>query len=716
MFCIAAAWRLLHRPGLYGVLHRRQKPCARCPHIYEILISYLQMNAGLWARCEPPSWAKTPMAGTPGAAGQAWSGIAPDTAGPLGQAGHGTVRPAPKPALPPSTVTEPAHRFQPDPPPDLPIETADRFRSLADNSPDMIVRYDRALRRTYVNPAWEAVTGIPAAAALNFSPAERPGLMAVNSSEYERRLREVIDTGESIHMEVIQHRVDGAEIHLERRIVPELDGTGKVVSLLSISRDISERKKAQEEIVHLAFYDALTKLPNRRLLHNRIQAALDQSGRTGLLGAVLFIDMDRFKQINDSFGHNFGDLMLMEVANRIRASVRDADTVARLGGDEFVVLLEGIGTQKEWVSQHVDEVADRIRHALAMPYLLDSRLHRSSPSIGICLFDGIGQGVDTLLKQADVAMYQAKDAGRNAVRFYDPVMQEAVEARTALEYDLRQAVENDQFMLHYQVQVDAADRPIGVEALIRWQHPVRGVVSPAEFIGVAEESSLILDIGHWVLKAACQQLAAWAQNELTRGLSLSINVSAKQFRQPDFVTGTLDLLRAHQIEPSRLKLELTEGLMLDSVADATEKMHALKALGVKLSLDDFGTGYSSLSYLKRLPLDQIKIDQSFVRNVTVEPRDAILVRTIIVMARNFGLEVIAEGVETQAQKAFLRRHGCLAYQGYLFSKPLPPGPLLALLKQLTARSDPGQGVSGPVASPATGSGGAAQVAAWRFAC
>lgn len=619
----------------------------------------------------------------------------------------------------PRTVTEAALRPQPHPSPDsapdpLP-DTEHRFRSLADNSPDMIVRYDCALRRTYVNPAWEAVTGIAAAAALNFSPSERPGLMAVKSSEYEQRLREVIATGQSIHMEVVQQRQDGAEIHLERRIVPELDGRGQVVSLLSISRDISERKKAQEEIAHLAFYDALTQLPNRRLLHKRIQAALELSARNGLLGALLFIDLDRFKQINDSFGHNFGDLMLVEVARRIRASVRDADTVARLGGDEFVVLLEAIGPEQGGVSRHVDEVAERIRHALAMPYVLEGRLHRSSPSIGICLFDGVGLGVDALLKHADVAMYQAKDAGRNAVRFYDPLMQAAVEARTSLEYDLRQALENDQFVLHYQLQVDASGDPIGVEALIRWQHPVRGLVSPAQFIGVAEESSLILDIGHWVLQTACRQLATWSQGGLTQGLSLSVNVSPKQFHQPDFVADILGLLRSHRFEPECLKLELTEGLMLDSVDAAIAKMHELRSLGVKLSLDDFGTGYSSLSYLKRLPLDQIKIDQSFVRNLAVEPRDEILVRTIIDMARNFGLEVIAEGVETEAQCAFLRRHGCLAYQGYLFSKPLPPEPLLGLLRQTRAKAGALQAGAGHRLGSIGDTRGAERLSNWRFA-
>lgn len=683
-------------------------------------------------------------------------------------------------------------------------DSSGKFRSLADNSPDMIVRYDRNLRRTYVNLAWEKTTGIPAGVAIDHSPVELPGLMTrAKSSEYEDKLLAALETGDPINMEVTLDRADGAEIHLERRIVPEFDVDGNVVSLFSISRDIterknnedmlriaaaafetheaivitdvnaqiirvnqafqeitgyaaedvlgknprllnagrhdkafyaqmwqvilskgswtgeiwdkrkngeiypkwmtitavkdaqgkttqyvgifsdvSERKKAQEEILNLAFYDSLTKLPNRRLLLDRFHSALALSARTNLYGAVLFLDMDRFKLINDSFGHNYGDLLLIEVAERIRSCVRSVDTVARLGGDEFVVLIEGIGDEAEEVSQKVAHIADKIRTALALPYALNERIHHSSPSIGVCLFQGISQSVDVLLKYADVAMYQAKDAGRNAVRFYDPVMQHAVEARNSLESDMRLAVSEQQFSLYYQLQVDNTNRPLGAEALIRWLHPVRGMVSPAQFIPLAEESSLILDIGYWVLDAACRQLADWSRRQNTRDLSLAVNVSAQQFRQQDFVARTTAFLRAHDIDPTRLKLELTESVMLGDVADVASKMHALKALGVKLSLDDFGTGYSSLSYLKRLPLDQLKIDQSFVRNITVESRDAILVRTIINMANNFGLNVIAEGVETEAQLAFLKQHDCMAYQGYLFSKPVPLEEFEVLLERL----------------------------------
>ncbi len=403
------------------------------------------------------------------------------------------------------------------------------------------------------------------------------------------------------------------------------------------------------------------------------------SARSRHYGAVLFLDMDRFKTLNDTMGHDYGDLMLIEVARRIQSCVREVDTVARLGGDEFVVLFEEISANAEDASQKVALIAEKIRAALAVPYLLKDHEYHSSPSIGVCLYRGSNESVDVLLKHADLAMYQAKDAGRNAVRFFDPAMQHAVEAHAALEADLRRALPNGELQLYYQIQVDSEHRPLGAEALVRWNHPQRGMVSPAKFIPIAEESSLILDIGNWVLDIACRQLAAWDGDERTRRLQLAVNVSAPQFARQDFV-GTIEAaLRAHQVDPARLKLELTESVVLSDVADVVAKMHALKALGVKLSLDDFGTGYSSLSYLKQLPLDQIKIDQGFVRDIATDPNDAVMVQTIIGMAQNFRLNVIAEGVETEAQLGFLRQNGCAAYQGYLFGKPLPIGEFEALL-------------------------------------
>ncbi|HEX5362894.1 MAG TPA: EAL domain-containing protein, partial [Gallionella sp.] len=446
---------------------------------------------------------------------------------------------------------------------------------------------------------------------------------------------------------------------------------GTITEYVAIFSDITERKQAEEEIRNLAFYDALTKLPNRRLLLDRFHQALALSVRSQAYGAVLFLDMDRFKVLNDTLGHDYGDLMLIEVAERITNCVRDVDTVARLGGDEFVVLIEETGRELDETSRRIAVIAEKIRWSLAQPYRLKDSVHHSSPSIGVSLYRGDEQSVDTLLKQADMAMYRAKESGRNTVRFFDPDMQHAVETRATLETDLRLAIANRELHLYYQIQVDKDFRPLGVEALARWLHPTRGMVPPGQFIPIAEESSLILDIGAWVLETACRQLALWAHSKVTRELGISVNVSAAQFRQPDFVEQIAALLREHKISPARLKLELTESVVMNDVADVVVKMHALKALGVKLSMDDFGTGYSSLSYLKQLPLDQIKIDQSFVRDIATDSNDAVMVRTIIDLAQNFGLDVVAEGVETEVQHRFLRSHGCPAYQGYLFSKPVP---------------------------------------------
>lgn len=459
------------------------------------------------------------------------------------------------------------------------------------------------------------------------------------------------------------------------------DDSGKTSEYVAIFSDITERKQAENEIRNLAFYDTLTSLPNRRLLTDRLRLALSVSERSHYYGGVLFIDMDKFKTLNDTMGHEYGDLLLIEVARRIQACLREIDTVARLGGDEFVVLLEEVDKHAEVASQKVALIAEKIRASLAEPYLLKEHEYRGSSSIGVSLYRGSEDSVEVLLKYADMAMYQVKDSGRNAVRFFDPAMQIAVETHAALEADLRHAIPNKQLQLYYQIQIDSENRPLGAEALVRWTHPKRGMVSPMQFIPIAEESSLILDIGDWVLETACRQLGVWAKNEQAQKLILAVNVSAKQFKQHDFVEKVDSMLRTYDIEPSRLKLELTESVVLNDVTDVVAKMHSLKALGVRLSLDDFGTGYSSLSYLKRLPLDQLKIDQSFVRDIATDPNDAVMVQTIIDLAKNFRLNVIAEGVETPAQLDFLRKNGCLAYQGYLFSKPVPITQFEALLNQ-----------------------------------
>lgn len=466
------------------------------------------------------------------------------------------------------------------------------------------------------------------------------------------------------------------------------DGNGKTTGYVATFSDITLRKKAEEDIYSLAFYDHLTQLPNRRHLIDRITQSQSISARSNHHGALLFLDMDRFKVLNDTLGHDVGDIFLIEVARRLRQCVRDMDTVARIGGDEFVVLIEEIGLDAADASQKVALIAEKIRTSLSAPYLLDSHEHHSSTSIGVCLYRGNETAIDALLKYADMAMYQAKESGRNAVRFYDPAMQQAVETRAALEADLRHAITDHQLHLYFQIQVDNERRPLGAEALIRWIHPQRGMISPMQFIPIAEESSLILDVGQWVLETACQQLSLWRRLEQTKNLTLAVNVSAAQFKKHDFVNSISTLLNIHNIDPERLKLELTEAVVLEDVADVVTKMHALKALGVRLSLDDFGTGYSSLSYLKQLPLDQIKIDQSFVRDIGTDPSDAVMVQTIINLSESFRLNVIAEGVETEAQLNFLKQNGCMAYQGYLFSKPVPLADFEALLRLDETRQAP----------------------------
>ncbi|MCF8198265.1 MAG: PAS domain S-box protein [Sulfuritalea sp.] len=452
---------------------------------------------------------------------------------------------------------------------------------------------------------------------------------------------------------------------------PVIDDNGELLGTVGFSRDISERKAAEDEIRRLAFYDSLTHLPNRRLLLDRLQQALASCTRSGKELAVLFIDLDNFKTLNDTLGHDIGDLLLKQVAERLASSVREGDTVARLGGDEFVIVLEDLSDTVYEAATQAEVVGEKILASLNQPYELDGHHCLSSPSIGIALLTGNETTIDDLMKRADVAMYQAKDAGRNTLRFFDPDMQAAVADRIKLEADLRKGLELAQLVLHYQPQVDGIGKVTGAEALVRWRHPQRGLVSPAEFIPLAEETGLIQPLGHWVLTTACRQLLVWAANPALAQLTLAVNVSARQFRQPDFVEHVSSILADTGADPQKLKLELTESLLLEDVENTIAKMNALKAIGVSFSLDDFGTGYSSLSYLKRLPLDQLKIDQSFIRDVLIDPNDAAIARTIVALAQSLSLSVIAEGVETEAQREFLSNSGCHACQGYLFSHPLP---------------------------------------------
>ena len=459
------------------------------------------------------------------------------------------------------------------------------------------------------------------------------------------------------------------------------DGKTTPYRVVATMHDITERKFAEEKIQHLAFYDYLTDLPNRLLLLDRLQQVLVSSGRSGKQGALLFIDLDNFKNLNDTLGHDMGDMLLKQVTQRLESSVREGDTVSRLGGDEFVVMLVDLSEQALEAAAQAESIGEKILAALSQPYQLDRNTYRCTASIGITLFSGKQDETDELMKQADIAMYQAKKAGRNALRFFDQQMQQNIFARVSLEGELQYALEFKQFHLHYQIQVDHSGHPIGAEALIRWIHPERGLVSPAQFIPLAEETGLILPIGDWVLETACTQLKAWQGQAHTRDLVLAINVSARQFHQPDFVAHVHSSVQSHAINPKLLKLELTESMLLEDIQDTIATMYALKKIGIQFSLDDFGTGYSSLQYLKKLPLDQIKIDQSFVRDIATDSNDAAIVQTIIAMAETLGFDVIAEGVETQAQREFLELRGCRAFQGYLLGRPMPIEQFEALLKK-----------------------------------
>ncbi|MFM9912496.1 MAG: EAL domain-containing protein [Methylophilaceae bacterium] len=437
-----------------------------------------------------------------------------------------------------------------------------------------------------------------------------------------------------------------------------------------LSRDISERKQAESDIHALAFYDSLTRTPNRRLLMDRLQQSMIASGRTNEHVGLLFIDLDNFKTLNDTKGHDVGDLLLIEIANRLQTCVRESDTVSRLGGDEFVVILNDLNTEVRQAVAQTELVGEKILTAIHRVCLLREEEYHSSASIGISLFSGHDISIEETLKRADTAMYQAKQAGRNTLRFFDPAMQIALEARLALENGLRHAITKQQFVLYYQMQVDHTGKTLGAEVLVRWQHPEHGLISPDKFIPLSEETGLILQIGHWVITIACAQLKLWEIDPRTAHLQLAVNVSARQFQQPGFVDEVMAVLKETGANPFLLKLELTESAVLDDIENTIAKMTALKAIGVRFSVDDFGTGHSSLAYLTRLPLDQLKIDQSFVRNIGIKPTDAVIVRTIIGMAENLGMEVIAEGVETGEQHEFLIMNGCLMFQGYLFGKPI----------------------------------------------
>jgi len=548
----------------------------------------------------------------------------------------------------------------------------DQLRKLSlavEQSPESIMITNLDAEIEYVNGAFVHKTGYSREEAIG----KNPRILHSGKTPVETfaAMWGALTKGQAWKGDFYNQRKDGSEYIEHAVITPIRQPDGTVTHYVAVKEDITAQRASEDRINTLAFFDSLTSLPNRRLLLDRLKQALASSGRSGRYGAILFIDLDNFKTLNDTLGHDIGDLLLQQVAQRLITCVREGDTVARLGGDEFVVMLEDLSETIEESATLSKTVGEKILSALNQPYQLASYPHHSTPSIGVTLFSDQQETIDELLKRADLAMYQAKAAGRNTLRFFDPEMQSVVTTRAALEADLREAVLKGQFLLHYQAQVVGEGRVTGVEVLLRWQHPQRGMVSPADFIPLAEDTGLILPLGHWVLQTACAQLALWAVRPEMANLTIAVNVSARQFHHKDFVDQVQAVLDHTGASPQRLKLELTESLLVDDVEGVIAKMAALKMKGVGFSMDDFGTGYSSLSYLKRLPLDQLKIDQGFVRDILTDANDAAIAKMVVVLAESLALVVIAEGVETEPQREFLAHHGCHAYQGYLFSRPLP---------------------------------------------
>lgn len=492
-----------------------------------------------------------------------------------------------------------------------------------------------------------------------------------HSPEFFATLWRTIASGQVWTGDICNRAKDGSLYWVYTTIVPYMDRTGRPLQYTAIRADITERKLAEQAAQHMAFYDALTDLPNRRMLIEQLQRFLSSSTRTGHFGALVFIDLDNFKRINDTLGHYTGDLLLKSIGNRLNHLFRQCDVVARFGGDEFVVLLTELGHNLNYASSSVSEVGIKILASLSAPLGIGEKEVSITGSLGVVMLAGEDTGHEELLKHADIALYQAKAAGRNQMCFFDPVLQAETTALAAMEDDLRQAIRLRQLRLFYQPLVDQEQLVVGYEALIRWDHPERGLVSPAQFIPMAEQTGLILSIGSWVLNEACCQLARWAAIPSKADLTISVNVSPREFQLPDFVQRVQDAIACAGAPAGRLKLEVTEGMLLNNLEGISHKMHALRQLGVCFSLDDFGTGYSSLRYLKSLPLAQLKIDQSFVRDLEIDQNDVVIAQTIVQLAKSLALHVVAEGVENVGQLEILRGLGCQYFQGYLFGRPAP---------------------------------------------
>lgn len=537
-----------------------------------------------------------------------------------------------------------------------------------------------------VNKAFSEITGYSAEDVIGENP--RLFNSGHHGPEFYRDMWQTITREGKWQGEIWNRRRNGEIYPQWLTITAVKNGCNKTTHYVSTLTDITERKENEARINNLAFFDPLTQLPNRRLLQDRLQRAIAATSHKKNLGALLFIDLDDFKTLNDNRGHHIGDLLLVAVANRLRMAVRSQDTVARLGGDEFLVVLEDLHTNHDQAAAIAQQIAENIRESLIETYTLEGQDYFSTPSIGISLFGDRQVHIDELLKQADQAMYHAKAQGRNTCRFFDPEMQAHTAQRFALQQEIREALQQQQFALFYQPQIDNTGALVGVEALIRWFHPERGLVSPQEFIPIAEESGLILPLGNWIVEEACQQLVRWSHHPATRDWSVSINVSARQFQQPQFVTQLFNTLEQTGANPLRLKLELTESMLVHNQQDIIARMDDLKSHGITFSLDDFGTGYSSLAYLKRLPISELKIDKSFVNDVLEGNNDAAIARMIIRLGQSMELRVIAEGVETAAQRDWLEAEGCLYYQGYYFCKPLAADELENLAPGFASAASP----------------------------
>jgi len=554
-----------------------------------------------------------------------------------------------------------------------------RIAAIAFDSQDGMLVSDADNNILRVNQAFTNITGYAPDEVVGKNP--RMLGSGRQNADFYTALWGALNTTGMWEGEIWNRRKNGEVFPESLSITAVKDARGDITNYVASFSDITLRKSAEEEIRNLAFYDPLTGLPNRRLLQDRLRQALASSGRSGKEGALLFIDLDNFKALNDSLGHDIGDVLLQQVALRLQSCIREGDTVARLGGDEFVVMLEDLSADALESAAQTETVGEKILATLNQPYQLRTHEHHSTPSIGATLFIDQRQPIENLLKQADIAMYQAKKAGRNTLRFFDPQMQDSINARATLEGELRKALERQQFQLYYQVQVDGQNRPVGVEALIRWIHPERGLVSPDQFIPLAEETGLIQPIGNWVLEVACIQLVKWAATKEMAHLSISVNVSAHQFQQDDFSERVIEALERTSANPERLKLELTESMLLSDIDSIIAKMDVLKERGVGFSLDDFGTGYSSLSYLSKLPLDQLKIDRSFVMNLESNDDNVAICAATISLAHSLKLKVVAEGVETETHRYILSSvHHCDILQGYLFGKPVPIDQLEASIK------------------------------------